>query len=232
MKTSLPFVLSLFVAFFSLHTSFAQHVEERQLSSFTKTHISSALSVVLQKGSQTSARIEVSDPSYLPEIITQVENNVLKVYVDTKRRNWNGKIMVYITYTQEQEQIKVSGASTLKATDALKNPNLTLDVSGASTFKATIQAKRLQCNVIGASHVVIEGSAQELTLDAAGASSIKAASLQVDKAKLQIAGASSVGLNIKEDLEANVSGASTLRYSGNPPRNVQNVTGASSSKQL
>jgi hypothetical protein len=86
--------------------------------------------------------------------------------------------------------------------------NITVDLSGASTLTANGQADDLMATVSGASTLNISG-------------------LSINDADMQISGASHATINLSGRLDANVSGASSLQYSGQPTLGNVSTSGAS-----
>jgi hypothetical protein len=102
----------------------------------------------------------------------------------------------------------LSGASSLEVTN-LEVGNTTLDLSGASTFTAA-------------------GSANDLVAVLAGASTLNTLGLPVNNANLTLTDASNAQINVNGRLNADLTGASSLQYSGQPTLGSITTTGASS----
>jgi len=102
----------------------------------------------------------------------------------------------------------LSGASSLEMTN-LEVGNTTVDLSGASTFTAA-------------------GSANDLVAVIAGASTLNILGLPVNNANVTLSGASNARINVNGRLDADLSGASSLQYSGQPTLGSITTTGASS----
>jgi hypothetical protein len=74
---------------------------------------------------------------------------------------------------------------------------------------------------------VLSGSAAKLEIEASGASQLEAGHLQVTNARVGLSGASQATVAVSQDLSATVSGASQLRYVGEPTFARRDVSGAS-----
>ena len=86
--------------------------------------------------------------------------------------------------------------------------NITVDLSGASTFNAA-------------------GSANDLVSVVSGASNLYLSDLPVNNANMNLSGASHAQINVNGRLDAVLSGASSLKYSGSPTLGNINTSGAS-----
>lgn len=71
----------------------------------------------------------------------------------------------------------------------------------------------------------------ELKKELSGASRIRIEDYIVDDAVIDISGASSAEINAGGELDVTLSGASSLRYSGNPTLGDLNISGGSSLKR-
>jgi hypothetical protein len=101
----------------------------------------------------------------------------------------------------------ISGASSLDLTN-FQSGNVTVDLSGASTFNAA-------------------GSASNLTSVISGASTLNLSNLTVNNAEMTLSGASNAQINLNGRLNAQLTGASTLQYSGSPTLGNISTSGAS-----
>jgi len=143
--------------------------------------------------------------------------------------------------------LKISGASEAGARGFQSTDNFSLEVSGASAAEIDLETGNSKINISGASkgtgHLVTldsdinisgasrlnyTGSANNITLEASGASSAVLPEFTVQNASTNISGASNATLNVSNTLDVVVSGASTLNYSGNATLGKVSVTGASS----
>jgi hypothetical protein len=120
----------------------------------------------------------------------------------------------------------VSGASTVKLGE-FSPGDATFEVSGASTVTGDIEVADMEMEVSGASTVRLEGSADGLTVDGSGASHLELANLEVENANVILSGASNATVNLNGRLDAELSGASTLEYIGEPTLGIMDITGAS-----
>jgi len=181
--------------------------ETREVGAFTEFDVSAAMNVELTVGPATKLEI-TADDNLLPHLKSEVSDGKLKLYFDTSN---SSKIGV---------KVKASTPS-LKAYHG----------SGATTAKIEgLKADAFNLHLSGASNCTIDGTADKLVVECAGASNVKAAKLVAKSAKVNVSGASSVDVNASDELNADASGASSIRYSGNPASLKKGTSGASSIK--
>jgi hypothetical protein len=122
--------------------------------------------------------------------------------------------------------VELSGAGTL--TLGMEAGNTDLSVSGAGKISGQLKAQDSHLDLSGASRAELTGSANNLTLNVSGASTASLPDFSLQNSTANISGASTANLNVNRELSVEVSGASTLNYTGNPTLGKISVTGASS----
>ena len=73
----------------------------------------------------------------------------------------------------------------------------------------------------------MEGSTESMVVDASGASSLKLADFKVKDARIALSGASDSTVNLDGNLDVDLSGASTVKYIGQPALGILDMTGGS-----
>jgi hypothetical protein len=125
----------------------------------------------------------------------------------------------------------VSGASRLDINNVSVN-NMKWDMSGASRIVGQIKvATNFDVRLTGASRVDLKGSAQDISVDASGASYLSLKDFPVGNAKLRLMGASYSGINVNGKLDVSLDGASRLEYDGHPVLGDIKIAGASNFKR-
>jgi hypothetical protein len=183
-------------------------IEKRNVSDFTNIKTGGAITVEVASQRDFSVEVEADD-NLLEYIKTEVKGDTLKIYTEGSIST-RTPIRVRIAMPQI-ESFDVSGASSGTLTN-VKNETLSLDASGASKIK-------------------IDGEVKELIVDLSGASQMDAENLKAEDVTVDASGASSATVAALNDLNADASGASTIRYVGEPKSVDKKSSGASSVKQ-
>lgn len=200
--------------------------EERNVAEFSGIYVSSAINIILEKGNQQKILVE-TDENIMEHISTQVEGNVLRVKIKnalTIRKAT--KMNVYVTYTG-LNNLSASGASSIKGDEEINAKNLKIESSGASDININVDSENIEVDISGASDLIIKGKTSVLKGEASGASNLLAKGLVIGKAFLEVSGASDAKINVTELMNADVSGASSLKYTGNPEVRTVESSGAS-----
>ena len=123
--------------------------------------------------------------------------------------------------------VTVSGASHLEALN-ISAGSIQTEITGAASLTGDIKASNdAKLEVTGASKLDLEGAANNITLKVNGASKAELSKFPTQNADVDVSGASSGTINLNGKLNANVSGASNLYWSGTPIMGDIQTSGAS-----
>ena len=126
--------------------------------------------------------------------------------------------------------VTASGASTVELV-RISAADAVFEVSEASEVTGDIKAGNMELELSGASTVLLKGSTGSISADASGASHLKLVDLKSENASITLSGASNGVTNLDGRLDAELSGASTLEYIGEPILGIMDISGASKLKR-
>jgi len=222
-------ILGLGVQQISANNTLTPAREDRNMSGFTRLEVSGGFEVVLTQGNNESVTIE-ADENIIDNIKTRVTGKTLEVYTKGTIRNY--KIMrIYITFKQ-LESIELSGAVKITADQSLQFDSLELDISGACSLEFDMEADRLELDLSGASKLLLNGFVNHLDADCSGSSKLLLAGLKTKTISLDSSGATTAEFWVTESLKVESSGASNVRYKGEPKSVNLDNSGASSVKKM
>ena len=175
------------------------------LQAFDQLEVASALSVTVHLGE--AARGEIRGRAGEIEKV-QVRQEGGRLMLDLGRgADLKGGIEIEL-WTTSLKELELSGATRA-------------DVGG-------LAAEELDLDVSGAGHAILKGHVGHLTLDLSGAASLEARECRIDRAEVDLSGASQAELTVLKELSADCSGASQLDYWGQPVMKSLDSSGASS----
>lgn len=128
-------------------------------------------------------------------------------------RNNKSRVKVFITMPTI-ENLDLSGACTAKV-NGFTQQSLSANIAGASTAEVNGDIDRVSGSLSGTGTLKLWGTGRELDFNLSGASSLDAFQYQVDDAEIDISGASSAKLFVKDRLKGSASGISNVKYKGN-----------------
>jgi hypothetical protein len=179
---------------------------ELDLEGFTKLEISSAFEVELTQSSIYSVLI-TTDDNVVDDVRVTLSGNTLSIDLRPLTLNLGN-----VTLRAEISMPRLEGA----------------ELSGASRLEGYMDTEDVRFETSGASRLFLEGDGGDLRLDASGASRVDLSEFRVDDADLEISGASDVTVYVTGRLDVEASGASKVRYLGNPRMGTVDSSGASS----
>lgn len=197
----------------------------RQVESFSGIQVSGAINVFVKLGEVQSVQL-TADANLLPLIKTTVSGGELVIRTNKSVTTYE-KLNVYIVIPR-LKSVKLNGASTCSSQGLIKSDNLEIEVSGASEVNMEVECSDLELELSGASEITLKGTAENVEIEASGASDVKAYSLIAESADIDASGASDVKITVKNKIDAEASGASSISFKGNPQEVRQSNSGASS----
>lgn len=179
-------------------------VETRHAEAATAIEASGALTVEVRKGAP-SLQIE-AQREVLPHIRSKFEGGCLHLWTEGSITS-DGTMRVSFT-TPALSQVSANGATQVDV-EGLSGGSVSVELSGASKLQARGQADRMKVEATGASQADLKG-------------------VEARQAQVKAMGASKALVTVRENLQATASGASEVRYYGEPAKVDQDTGGASS----
>lgn len=160
----------------------------------------------------TVANIETLSVSGSGDMVAQTKiiSNNLNLNV-----SGSGSLQAEIEAADVEADVSGSGDMDLKG----KCKNFASDVSGSGSVSLNVTiSEQADFDISGSGKVNATGSAQFVKTEITGSGKVLAADLVTDKCKVRISGSGDVEINVKTELDANISGSGTVLYKGNPSR--------------
>ena len=118
-----------------------------------------------------------------------------------------------IVHLPKLEDIDASGAGKVFV-DGFQGDKLDLELSGAVKMNAAVDVGVLNVEINGASELELIGQGDRLEADLSGASHLNAGEYKAKTGDINASGASSARVNVRGELERNVSGGSSVENRG------------------
>jgi hypothetical protein len=200
---------------------------QKDFSGFTKIDASSAFQVDVSQSDTYSVAITV-DENVLHDLETSVQGDTLHIGLRPSLNMAGLAVPLTAKVTMPRlTGLDLSGASRATVSGFKSSDPLDVQVSGASRLEGSQEAGDVHFELSGASRITLSGKGQKMTLGASGASMGNLEQFAVTDAGVELSGASRATVNAAGKLDANISGASTLVYTGNPTMGSVESSGAS-----
>lgn len=107
------------------------------------------------------------------------------------------------------------------------------DVSGSGKVMLSINVAEIaDFSVSGSGKIAASGSAQTVKTTISGSGKVLAASLETNRCEVRISGSGDVEINVKNELDANISGSGSVSYKGNPGKVNSHASGSGKVRKL
>lgn len=209
MKTkNILLTAALGLAFFTQ----AQTTPNLDLSTYTKIDASGAPTVIYKNSDSLSLSI-TGKTEDAANIETRIVDGTLFI---KSKGNIKSPVTVRIN-GNKLNSVATSGATNFSINNKLNVDSFMLESSGASYFNAVdLNAKKVKATISGASNVTLAGTSENLSADVSGASTLKAYKLISSTTQVTSSGASTAKVFASQKLVANATGASTVKFKGDP----------------
>ncbi|MDF2553015.1 MAG: hypothetical protein K0R36_3691 [Chryseobacterium sp.] len=235
--------------FNSESTSSYLNGENRNVGDFSGIDVSTGVNVVFKQENATNVKV-YADSDKLQNIITKVENGVLKVYIDNKgAKKMKFKNLSVNISSPKMDGIKTSSGSTFTVVNSIKENNLRIDASSGSSVvgkftvnnttdltassgsnvKANITSGKIMLKSSSGASANVEGNADFGMFDVSSGAVCKAENLRVNVAEVESTSGSSASVNVQVKMRVKASSGGSVRYKGNPKidSDVSKVSGGS-----
>ena len=204
--------------------------KEYNLSGFDAVDVSHAFTVVIEQGDSYQVTVKTHE-NLFQYLEVKVEGGTLEVGFKGMHSLNNTDGEVYIRMPRLRA-VGLSGACDGELRGDWKAESFSVDLSGASDLKGQMDAGEVKLECSGASSLDLAGSAKRISIDGSGASKFLLEGFTTGDLHIELSGASHAEVIVNGRLDADLSGASSLRYGGNPTLGSMDTSGASSLKRI
>jgi hypothetical protein len=182
------FITALSLFFISLVT-FCQVSENRTIGDFSKLKASQSVRVLYTISNNISLKVETDDNQKLKFIKTEVENGVLKIFIETsssadsneksnkKKRNYNNNVNfkllnVYVTGPSLQE-IKASSSADVIVKNVNTANTVSIDVSSSGSISGKFHCENISIEASSSGDFIAEIEAKSVSIESGSSSDVK-----------------------------------------------------------
>lgn len=125
----------------------------------------------------------------------------------------------------------VSGSGDLMLKGKCKGFNS--DVSGSGKVIITMNiSEQADFGISGSGKIEASGTASRVKTSISGSGKVLAADLETNRCDIRISGSGDVEINVKDEIDATISGSGTVRYRGNPSKVSSHSSGSRSLRKM
>lgn len=204
--------------------------EHFELTGFSGVDISHNCEATITMGNTYSLEVIV-DENIREYLLVRLEGPTLKISLEPGHRYRDVTFKANIIL-RDLEAMELSGASSATLNGFDFDHPFVCKLSGASRVYGTMGMGDGEFKLSGACHMTLRGRGDDIAIDASGASSVDLGQFIARAVRLDLSGASGVTVHVTDRLDAEMSGASNVRYYGNPTIGQLSSSGASTLQKL
>jgi len=219
--------------------------EIRNLKMFTGIDVSAGVRVNFTQSNTQKVEV-ITDPGQLKYIGTEVENGILRIFIDSRGErnlrlrniqiNINAPRLATLkvrsgarfdtqnTVNENNFSISVSSGASLNA-NLKAQSNADINISSGASAKLVINADQISAEGSSGSSLTIEGKAKSVRYEMSSAASVTGYDLVAQELSARVSSGASIKANATESLTTHTSSGGSVRYTGKP-KNV-NATNSS-----
>lgn len=126
----------------------------------------------------------------------------------------SGSMEIEVNATGYMEA-NVSGSGDIRVKGTCRVLESKVSGSGKVELAGTISDKAV-VDVSGSGKIIASGTAKRIRTTISGSGEVRAADLEVEECEVRISGSGDVEINVKQALDATISGSGSVSYRGNP----------------
>ncbi len=196
-----------------VHGSGSRASENRKVSDFSRIDISGGFHVILKQDSSLSVKV-TADDNLMKYIKTTVNGSKLRIY--TRRSICNsGQMTVYVG-VRHLEELKASGGIEVESDGKITTQDMHFRLAGATKITMDLNAANVTTSGSGATELNLKGQASSHNIDLSGSGKVNALDFVVGNCEIQTAGVGHSEVNVLHSLSVHSTGASDVKYRGNP----------------
>ena len=227
-------ILALACLFIAVKVN-AQIIQPRIVADFNAIECASGINVELTQGNENKVAVSAGDEKYLPELKTEVQNGVLKIYADYKEKLWrndkNKKLKAFVTYKNINKLTGGSGAI-VKAINAINNTELRMEMGSGATFTGEIKVTDLSIELSSGAVTKLTGVALNVKAELSSGAVFTGTELSTENCVVAASSGAVFKITATKTLSAKASSGASIRYNGEAELQHKNVSSGGSVRKL
>ena len=119
-------------------------------------------------------------------------------------------------YSPALKYVDIPGNGKFYSKDVIIGDELTINVSGIGRVELEMKVNKLDVAISGSGKMILKGEANNIEAEISGAAKLIAGELTVQKADIEITGAGKAVVDVKKELNVEISGAGSVSYISKP----------------
>lgn len=188
--------------------------ETRSTSYFDEVKSNGSFEVYITPGDDYLVEVN-AETNLIPYIITEVDNNKLKIRTQGLHNLHNTRPMkIYVT-TPHLNGITLSGSGYIE-TDHFAANKFDINLSGSGTIDTSIDVDELEAGISGSGKIKISGNCDQSKYIISGSGNIQSYDLEQHLCRASISGSGDIFANVSDAIDVNISGSGNFYFINTP----------------
>jgi hypothetical protein len=202
-----------------------QVTSNRTTAEYDQIAVSGSFQVNLVSGKEGAISI-TGDENIISHVVTEVENNELKIYFEKKKNySYKSKIIIEVPF-ESINTIHFTGSGDITTKNTIIADKFDVHLTGSGDVTLDLKATKTTTSVAGSGDIVLSGTSSVLKASVAGSGDLDCSKLVVENATADVAGSGDIKVNCTQKLIAGVAGSGSVKYKGKPETIEKSIAGS------
>ena len=202
-----------------------QITSNRTTAEYDQIAVSGSFQVNLVSGKEGAISI-TGDENIISHIVTEVENNELKIYFEKKKNYYyKSKITIEVPF-ESINTIHFTGSGDITTKNTIIADKFDVHLTGSGDVTLDLKATKTTASVAGSGDIILNGTSTILKASVAGSGDLDCSNLVAENATADVAGSGDIKVNCTQKLIAGVAGSGSVKYKGKPETIEKSIAGS------
>lgn len=211
---------------FPIFSSIAQ--QTRNVADFNVIKAGDTFNIIVSQSDTNYVHVDADEKSQLL-IKTEVKDSTLSI-IGTANITSDNPVLINVG-VKSLSKLNITGSANVKSGNKLTCGKLTIESNGAGMVHLDVKANEVITKISGIGNVTLIGTSQMIDATLSGPGNLIATNMEVDKAIVKVSGAGDAKVNVKQNLDVDISGSGSVIYKGKPSDRNINITGIGSVRE-
>lgn len=194
------------------------NAEKRSIPSFRGVEVGTGIHLVIIKGDSEDLAVSASKVEFRDNIVSKVENGILKLYYDPKlgainTRKEPKKLKAYLSYKNLATLTATTGAE-VEVNGVLTSPDLDMMVNTGAMVKGDVNIDALQVKQSTGSRVTLSGKASKMDVGGTTGSKFFGEQLSSADCTAEAGTGAQILITVQKELNARAHTGGYIKYKG------------------
>ena len=202
-----------------------QITSNRTTAEYDQIAVSGSFQVNLVSGKEGAISI-TGDENIISHVVTEVENNELKIYFEKKKNYYyKSKITIEVPF-ESINTIHFTGSGDITTKNTIIADKFDVHLTGSGDVTLDLKATKTTASVAGSGDIILNGTSTILKASVAGSGDLDCSNLVAENATADVAGSGDIKVNCTQKLTAGVAGSGSVKYKGKPETIEKSIAGS------